>query len=168
MIARMVAVMWIVEMNWEACIDFARAVVPADFVARLVYVSPSDVERLVDEGPGRLLGRRPAAAPPESVARSIAAEEAQALLEAARTRLGRPAELRAVRGHPERELLEACADADLLVLARDGEPRLGPKSFSRQARFVLDHTPCAALVVCAGTPPPADTAKLPPHLSRSR
>jgi nucleotide-binding universal stress UspA family protein len=164
----MVAVIWIAETTWEGCIDFARTVLPAGVAVRLVHVSPSDAERLVDEGPGALLGRRTSAVAPEFAARSVAAEEARELLEAARTRLARPAELRALRGHPERELLEACADADLLVLARDGEPRLGPKSFSRQARFVVDHAPCAALVVWDGTPPQADALKLPPHLRRGR
>jgi len=31
--------------------------------------------------------------------------------------LSRPAELVALRGHPERELLRTCVDADLLLLA---------------------------------------------------
>ena len=141
---------------------------PASAAVRLVHVSPRDVERLVEEGPGGLLGRRPPATHPKSAARAVVAEEAHALLKAARTRLARPAELQALWGHPERELLEACADADLLVLARDGELRLGPKSFSRQARFVLDHAPCAALVVWDGPPPPADAVKLPPHLRHGR
>ena len=79
--------------------------------------------------------------------RTIAAEEAQALLEAAQQRLGRPAELHALRGHPERELLKASGGADLLVLARNREPRLGPKSLSHEARFVVDHAPCAVLLV---------------------
>ncbi len=164
----MLAVIWIAETTWEACVDFARAALPANAVVRLVHVSPRDVERLVEEGPGGLLGRRPPAGSPKSAASAIAAEEAQALLEAARTRLARPAELGALRGHPERELPEACADADLLILARDGEHRLGPKSFSRQARFVIDHAPCAALVVWDRPPPPADAGKLPPHLRHGR
>jgi nucleotide-binding universal stress UspA family protein len=167
MIGAMLAVVWIAETTWEACVDFARALIPADAQTRLVHVSRSDVEDLVGEGAGGLLGRRPAAAP-ESEVRSIAVEQAEALLQAARTRFGRPVEVRALRGHPERELLQACADADLLVLARDGEPRLGPKSFSREARFLVDHVSCAALVVWARHPPAPEAVKLPPHLRRGR
>ncbi len=167
MIAAMVAVVWIAEASWEACIDFARAVLPADAQARLVHVTPSDVEDLVAEGAEWLLGRRHGASG-EFAVRSVAAEQSGALLEAARERLARPAELRALRGHPERELLAACTDADLLVLARDGEQRLGPKSFSHETRFVLDHVGCATLVVWARQPPAPETVKLPPHLRRGR
>ncbi len=165
MIAAMLAVVWIAETSWEACVDFARAVLPPDAQVRLVHVFPSDVEDLVGEGAGGLMGRRHAASP-ESAVRSLAAEQSAALLAAAGERLVRPAELCALRGHPERELLTACADADLLVLARDGEQRLGPKSFSHQTRFVLDHVGCATLVVWARQPPARETMKLPPHLHR--
>jgi nucleotide-binding universal stress UspA family protein len=61
--------------------------------------------------------------------------------------LGRPAELVPRRGRVERELLDACATADLLVLARDGAHHEGPKSIGPRARFVLDHAPCQVLLV---------------------
>lgn len=163
----MLAVVWINETTWEACVDSAREFIPADAEVRLVHVSPSDVEDLVQEGAGGLLGRHPAP-PPQREVRSVAAHEAQALLEAAAARLGRPAALVAVDGHPERELLRACADADLLVLGRDREPRLGPKSLSHETRFVLDHVGCAVLLVWVREPPGPETVKLPPHLRGER
>jgi nucleotide-binding universal stress UspA family protein len=163
----MVAVVWITESTWEACIEQARSVLPNDAEVRLVHVSPSDVEDLVGEGVGGLLGRRPAPQPQQAV-RTIAAQEAQALLETARARLSRPAALQPLRGHPEHELLWACADADLLLLARDREPRLGPKSLSHATRFIVDHSPCAVMVIGPRKPPGPDTVKLPPHLRGER
>lgn len=142
----MVAVVWIIESSWEACIERARRMIEEDAEVRLVHVSPSDVEDLMEEGLDGLLGRRPAPPPPRAV-RAIAAQEAQALLAKARARLARPASLHALRGHPQRELLRLCADADLLVLTRDREPRLGPKSLSHEARFIVDHSPCAVLLI---------------------
>ena len=41
----------------------------------------------------------------------------------------------------------AAADADLLVVARDGERRAGPKSLGPRTRFVVDHAPCRVLLV---------------------
>ena len=163
----MVVVVWITESTWEACIEQARSVIPNDAQVRLVHVSPSDVEDLVGEGAGGLLGRRPAPQPQHAI-RTIAEHEAQALLERARASLSRPAALEARRGHPERELLRACADADLLLLARDREPRLGPKSLSHETRFIVDHSPCAVMLIWPQEPPSPDTAKLPSHLRRER
>jgi nucleotide-binding universal stress UspA family protein len=157
------AVVWIAENTWEACVDQARAMLADDAEVTLLHVSPADVEDLAAHGAARLLGRRPPP-PPGPPVRAIAAEEAQALLEAARERLGRPARIVSRRGHIEREAIEACADADLLVLARDGELRLGPPSLGPRARFVVDHAPCRVLLVWAGQPPGVDTIRLPPHL----
>lgn len=163
----MVAVVWITETTWEACIEQARSVIPSDAEVRLVHVSPGDVEDLVEEGAEGLLGRRPAPQPQHAI-RTIAAHEAHALLSRAQARLSRPATLQARRGHPERELLRACADADLLLLARDREPRLGPKSLSHETRFIVDHSPCAVMLIWPQEPPGPDTVKLPPHLRGER
>ncbi len=156
-------VVWIAEDTWEGCVDRARALVPADAEVTLLHVAPSDVEALATHGGARLLGRHPPP-PPGPPLRAIAEEEAVALLEAALERLGRPAELSARRGKIEREVLEVCVDVDLLVLARDGEPRLEPKSLGPRTRFVLDHAPCEVLLVWPEAPPSLDTIKLPPHL----
>ncbi|HET6868158.1 MAG TPA: universal stress protein [Solirubrobacteraceae bacterium] len=156
-------VIWIAEDTWEGCVDRAGALLPADAAITLLHVAPSDVEAVASHGGARLLGRHPPP-PPGPPLRAIAEEEARALLEAARDRLERPVELLARRGKIEREVLETCVDADLLVLARDGEPRLEPKSVGPRTRFVLDHAPCEVLLVWPEPPPSLDTIKLPPHL----
>jgi hypothetical protein len=72
----------------------------------------------------------------------------------------------AQRGRVEREVVEACAGADLLVLARDGELRLGPKSLGPRTRFALDHAPCQMLLVWPGDPPGVETIPPPPRPKR--
>jgi nucleotide-binding universal stress UspA family protein len=156
-------VVWIAEDTWEGCVDRAAALLPEDAEVTLLHVAPSDVEALASHGGSRLLGRHPPP-PPGPPLRAIAEEEAQALLADAQARLARPAEILARRGKIEREVLDACAGADLLVLARDGEPRLEPKSLGPRTRFVLDHAPCEVLLVWPEEPPSLDTIKLPPHL----
>jgi len=161
------AVVWIAEGTWEACVDHAAALLPAGAEVTLLHVAPSDVEAMAVGGTGRRLGRRPP--PPrhqEEPVRAVAEEEARGLLEAARERLGRPAQLVALRGRTEREVLSACAGADLLVAARDGEPKLGPPSLGKRTRFVVDHAPCQVLLVWDGEPPGLDTLRWPPHLRR--
>jgi nucleotide-binding universal stress UspA family protein len=70
------------------------------------------------------------------------------LVAAAEQRLGRDATRVMRAGDVEREVVAACADADLLVCARDGaHDRLGPRSLGRWTRFVVDHAPCAVLLV---------------------
>jgi nucleotide-binding universal stress UspA family protein len=157
------AIVWITENTWEACVDHAGALLPQHAEVALLHVSPSDVEDLAARGPTRLLGRRPPP-PPGPPLRAIAEEEAQTLLVRARERLARPAELVSRRGRIEREVLQACAGADLIVLARDGEPVLGPRSLGHRTRFVVDHAPCQVLVVWGSEPPPIETMGWPPHL----
>ena len=157
------AVIWIAEDTWEGCVDRARALLAESADVTLLHVAPTDVEELASRGGARLLGRHPPPLPGPPV-RAIAEEEAHALLEAAKARLARPAELVARRGKIEREVLDVCAGADLLILARDGELRLGPKSLGPRTRFALDHAPCQVLLVWPEEPPGVDTIKLPPHL----
>jgi nucleotide-binding universal stress UspA family protein len=158
-------VVWIAEDTWEGCVDQARALVRADDHVTLLHVSPSDVEAIAGGGGARLLGRRPPP-PPGPPLRVIAAEEAEALLESAQTRLGRAADVTARRGWIEREVLEACAqvNAELLVLARDGRLRPAPDSLGPRTRFVLDHAPCQVLLVWPQAPPGLDAIHWPPHL----
>lgn len=153
-------VVWISEDTWEACVREANRLLPADAEVTLLHVAPTDVEELA-AGPGFLGRHRPPPGPP---LRAIAEEEAQALLAAAAEQLERPARLESRRGQVERELLEACHDADLLLMARDGELRPGPKSIGRRERFVLDHVACRVLLVWPQTPPPLERRRLPPHL----
>lgn len=140
------ALVWIAEDTWEACVDQAQALLPQSAEVTLLHVAPSDLEQLAGAGAARLLGRRPPPAPGPPL-RAIAAEEAAALLDLARDRLGRPAQLAARRGRVEREVLDACAGCDLLLLARDGKLRLGPHSLGPRTRFVVDHAPCQVLLV---------------------
>ena len=44
-------------------------------------------------------------------------------------------------------MIAALEGADLLVLARDGERRPGPKSLLPRTRFVVDHATCKVLLV---------------------
>lgn len=156
------AVVWIAENTWEACVDHARALLPQEAEVTLLHVAAADVEELAARGPTRLLGRRPPT-PPGPPVHEIAAGEAEALLRAAHTRLGRPAHLATRRGKVEREVVKACADADVLVLARDGERKLGPKSLGRHTRFVVDHAPCQVLLTWPWEPPGVETIPPPPH-----
>ena len=60
-----------------------------------------------------------------------------------------------LRGRVEREVVRAVAQGvDLLVVARDGDrSRLGPHSLGPATRFVVDHAPCAVLLVWPDEPP---------------
>ena len=154
---------WIVEDTWEATVAEAAALVPPDTAITLLHVAPADVEELAGGGRRGLLGRHPPP-PPEHGIRAISDAAAQALLEDARERIGRPAETVARRGRVEREVVAAAEDADLLVLARDGDrKRLGPKTLGPPARFVVDHAPCRVLLVWADEPPGVETIPPPPH-----
>ena len=120
-----------------------------------------------------LLGRGARDRDPAGAAAALA-EQASAGLLAAATRLGRPA-ARTVRvGRVEREVVAACQGATLLVCARDGDhSRLGPHSLGHHTRFVVDHAPCAVLLIwpdeapgLGSIPPPPDqhpTPHRPPH-----
>jgi nucleotide-binding universal stress UspA family protein len=158
----MQAVVWISEATWEACVEQAAALLPGDAEITLLHVSPGDVEELAGRGGPRLLGRHPPP-PPEPALRFIAEEEAQALLGEAQARLGRPARTVSRRGRVEREVVAACDGADVLILARDGEARLGPKSLGKHTRFVVDHAPCQVLLVWPESPPGVDTIPPPRH-----
>ena len=156
------AVVWITERSWEACVDEAAAFLPPDAAVTLVAVPPVEAEEVAAGGRAGLFGRRP---PPEPgpALREISDEAAQALLADARERLGREARVVVRRGRVEREVVAECEGADLLVMARDGERRLGPPSLARAGRFVVDHAPCRVLLVWAGAPPGLETIPPPPR-----
>jgi len=154
-------VVWISEGTWEACVDQAAAVAPPDAQITLLHVAASDVEQVAARGGARLLGRHPPP-PPDASLRGVSEQEAQALLADARARLGRDARTDSRHGRVEREVVAACAGADLLVLARGGELRLGPRSLARHERFAVDHAPCAVLLVWSEPPPGVETLPPPP------
>jgi nucleotide-binding universal stress UspA family protein len=157
------ALIWITESSWARCVDRARQLLPADAEITILHVASTEAEALAEHpAPGRLGRHRPP--PPGPDLRRLSAEEASGLLQEAARRLGRPATTVARRGHAEREVLEAAEGADLLVLARDGEPRREPKSVGREARFVIDHVGCEVLVVWPQSPPGLESMRWPPHL----
>ena len=137
------AVVWILEATWEATVDAAAALLPPEAEIELLHVA-FDAETFVRAGRRGLLGRHPA---PAGWARisgpgvdRATEEEAEGLLADAAQRLGRAATRTARRGRAEDEVLDVARDADVLVLARGGEPdHLGPKSVGHAERFVLDH-----------------------------
>jgi nucleotide-binding universal stress UspA family protein len=154
------ALVWIVEDTWEATVDEAADLMPADAEITLLHVAGADAEAVAGGARNGLLGRR--RGDPAVPYRELAGAAAAALLEDARGRLGRDARLLAVHGRVEREVVAAAEDCDLLVLARDGDhDRLGPHSLAPPARFVVDHAPCRVLLVWPDAPPPVET--IPPH-----
>jgi nucleotide-binding universal stress UspA family protein len=156
------ALVWIVEDTWEATVAAAAAFLPVDAEVTLLHVAPGDVETLAEGSRQGLLGRRrhppPSPhgppAPPEPL-RAISDEAAEALLADARERLGRADRVERRRGRVGHEVVAAAADADLLVLARDGDrSHPGPHSLGPAARFVVDHAPCPVLLVWPDAPAP--------------
>jgi nucleotide-binding universal stress UspA family protein len=60
-------------------------------------------------------------------------------------------------------VVAASAQADLLIVARDGDrARLGPKSLGKATRFVVDHAACPVLLVWPESPPAVATIPPPP------
>lgn len=152
---------WIAEGTWPACIDAAR-----DLDGDVTLLHVVDVATAAAmSGPVGLLGRSGSADQGELL---LARAEEEVLGEAA-ARLGREAGRELRRGRPEREVVAACADVDLLVLARDGDrSRLGPRSLGHHTRFVVDHAPCWILLVWPERTPDLGTIPPPPHHDRTR
>lgn len=139
---------WLTAGAWEACVDAAQLYVPTVAAAPdgeliLLHVLDDGVfagRPGVDAG---LLG-------PGKTSTNIMPllDGEAALLDAAAHRLGAPARRETRRGRLERKVVAAAADADLLVCARDGDPRHpGPRSLSMATRFVVDHALCPVLLV---------------------
>jgi nucleotide-binding universal stress UspA family protein len=152
---------WVSEQTWQACIDAARRLPSASTRITLVHVSASDPPEAVHGAYLGLMGRRPPGRDPGSLITEFALNSAAELLDAAARRLGRPCDRIGRQGRPEREVVAAAADADLLIVARDGDQsRLGPKSLGKEVRFVVDHAPCQVLLIWPSTTP--SVATLPP------
>jgi nucleotide-binding universal stress UspA family protein len=133
-------VVWITEGTWAGCVDAAAALAPADSDIVLLHVTDADVADVVSGSFSGLLGR--------GTEPGHFDDPADRLLEAAARRLGRPVTTLATTGRIQHEVTAACQDADLLVCARDGRrDRPGPHSVGKHTRFVVDHVPCAVLLV---------------------
>ena len=135
----MVVVVWVADGVWHAAVDAARTAAPPDADIVLVHVLPGDVEEVVHGAFAGLLGRH----------RSAPVTIDQSALDAS--------------GRIEREVVAAADNANLLVVSRDGDrTRLGPHSLGPDTRFVVDHAPCAVLLVWPGEAPAVDSIPPPP------
>ena len=153
--------MWVAEGTWPACIDAVR---PLGGEVTLLHVVDGATAAALSGRVG-LLGRSGGADDAEFL---LARAEAE-VLDAAAARLGREAGSAVRQGRPEREVVAACANVDLLVLARDGDrSRLGPRSLGHHTRFVVDHAPCQILLVWPETTPGLGTIPPPPHHDQIR
>ena len=159
----MAVLVWLTEVGWIAAVE--GALVHSDSSAELVllHVVPGDLEEVPHGAFAGLLGRGRESDPAAAV-RRLAERSADQLLAAAGVRAGnRPVRYVRLRGRPEREVVAAAAEADLLVLARDGDDRqLGPRSLGPQGRFVVDHAPCPVLLVWPGEVPAGGPRPPPP------
>jgi nucleotide-binding universal stress UspA family protein len=153
---------WVREGTWRATVDAALDLAPAGARFTLLHVTPAEVPDAVHGAYAGLLGR--AGPDPGSRLEEMAAVSAGELLEAAAGRLGWPCERLEIAGRAERAVVAASAQADLLIVARDGDrARLGPKSLGKATRFVVDHAACPVLLVWPGSPPGVATIPPPPH-----
>ena len=144
------ALVWIVEETWQPTVAAAAALLPADADITRLYVRASDAETIAHAARAALLGR-PHRPTTESLD-TISEQSARQLLAEARTALGREAVLDARSGRIEHEVIAAAETMDLLVLARDKDhTHPGPRSLGPTARYVVDHTPCAVLLVWPDT-----------------
>ena len=154
---------WITEGTWQACADAARRLAPADAAITLLHVTPADLPEAAHGAYLGLLGRGHGERDPGPQLAELAAVSAGELLDDAARRLGRPCDRMRRRGRVEREVVNAAADADLLVVARDGDQtRLGPKSLGKATRFVVDHAPCPVLLVWPEIAPGIESIPPPP------
>jgi nucleotide-binding universal stress UspA family protein len=155
-------VIWVSEGTWRAAVDAALSLAPAGARFTLLHVTPDDVPDAAHGAYRGLFGR----GGPDPGARldELAATSASELLGLAARRLGQDCDQREVQGQTERAVVRAAADADLLVMARDGDrSRLGPKSLGKAARFVVDHAACPVLLVWPESAPDMATLPPPPH-----
>ncbi|MEU8589159.1 universal stress protein [Streptomyces sp. NPDC048664] len=160
----MSVVVWITEGTWPACVEAALARARPDEEVVLLFVHDDTVAETAHGAFAGLLGRGHPERDPGDRIEVLSESAARELLDAAARRLDRPARRVLRHGRREREVVEACVDAGLLVCARDGDrSRLGPHSLGPATRFVVDHAPCPVLLVWPGEAPPADLPPPPPR-----
>ena len=143
------ALLWLTEETWPAVVDAARTLLPPGAEVTLLAVEPADVVEVAEGARAGLLGRRRHPRPPHEL-HAAAVRAGEETLAAAGARLERRAETLQRSGRVEREVVAAAADFDVLLVARDGDARHpGPRSLGPATRFVVDHAPCAVLLVYA-------------------
>jgi nucleotide-binding universal stress UspA family protein len=157
-------VVWLIEATWRSTVDAAVAAAPADAAVVLLHVVDVRLEEALHGAYGALLGRHRRSRDPGDAVGQAAAGAGADLLAAASARLGRPARHQIREGLVEHEVVAVCEGAALLVCARDGDrSRRGPKSLGRYARFVVDHAPCAVLLVWPEQAPALGSIPPPPE-----
>jgi nucleotide-binding universal stress UspA family protein len=135
---------WLTEGTWHACVDAARGLPDAEIT--LLHVVDDEIADTLHGAYGGLLSRH--GHDPAHDIESVARQAELALLEDAAARLERPCETAVRHGHVQHEVVAACAGTDLLICARDGHlDHPGPGSLGHHTRFVVDHVPCAVLLV---------------------
>jgi nucleotide-binding universal stress UspA family protein len=153
---------WVSEGTWRASVDAALSLTPAEARFTLLHVTDTEVADAAHGAYLGLFGR--SGRDPGPRLEQLEAASAAELLEAAARRLGRPCERLEIQGQTERAVVTASADADLLIVARDGDrSRLGPKSLGKAARFVVDHAACPVMLVWPESPPGVGTIPPPPQ-----
>ncbi|HWG12472.1 MAG TPA: universal stress protein [Streptosporangiaceae bacterium] len=155
---------WVTEETWRAAVDAVAELAPEPSTVTLLHVTPAEPPEVAHAAYLGLLGRGQPGRDPRPRLTDRSASSAAELLGAAAERLGRPCERIARTGRTEREVVAAAANADLLIMARDGDrSRLGPKSLGKATRFALDHAPCPVLLVWPEPAPAVETIPPPPH-----
>ena len=153
---------WVCEGTWRASVDAALRLAPAGTRLTLLHVTSAEVPDAARGAYAGLFGR--AGHDPGTRLDEMAAASARELMTAAADRLGLNCDRLEVHGRPERAVVAASAQADLLVVARDGDrTRLGPKSLGPATRFVVDHAACPVLLVWPESAPGVATIPPPPH-----
>jgi nucleotide-binding universal stress UspA family protein len=160
----MKVLVWVTEATWPACVAAMRDHVRPDAQVALLYVVDDELLAAAKGAIAGLLGRAGGSGPdPAARVRELAAQEGQDLLAAAVAAAGREVTVEQRHGRVEREVVAAAAEVDLLVLARDGDiRRLGPHSLAPTTRFVVDHAPCATLLVWPSAAPAIGSIPPPP------
>jgi nucleotide-binding universal stress UspA family protein len=161
---------WLMEGTWPATVDAVRDLADPAAEVTLLHVIDPGVAGVPSGAFAGLMGRGARRGDPgaEIEAAEVVAESR--LLAAAVERLDRPAHTATRRGRLERAVVAAAAGADLLIVARDGDlHRVGPRSLGPATRFVVDHAPCAVLLIWPQQPAetqPPPPPRHPPHERR--
>lgn len=151
---------WLTDGTWEACVDATAEIASEDDEVILLRVTDPELTEGLHGAYAGLVGRGRHRHDPGDAVESASRAADEEVLAAAGARLGRPATTATRHGRMEREVVAAIGDASLLVVARDGDrSRVGPHSLGRATRFVVDHAPCAVLLIWPDEP----DATLPPE-----
>lgn len=147
----MTVIAWIVEPGWQACVAAADRHAKPDTDIVLLHVTDPDIADVAHGAFAGLLGRGHPHRDPGSRVQDLASAAARKVLDDAAHRLGRLGrEVRTVErtGNVETEVIAAAQGAELLIVVRDGDTgHLGPRSIGHASRYVIDHAPCAVLLV---------------------